>query len=436
MIASGDDTADSDGVLAAAAERACVFDFAAAEDLCQRVIALDEPGPATTRAQALLRAIEYNRSSYLYGLALKRPAESDGPAPPTAARRLHDAWTRLWRPGTAAFAGSFEVRLDGKFMVVIGSVRDGSRLVHVFINELIVASVPAVTAGPGSRPRRQFSFRIGKRSLSLFPADSGARLALSTGKNLLQHAGYAFYRCRWSDGKGGIEEAILKGAMLTAHHQIQPAPAQAMTARWLDAYEVLAAFMRAETGKSLFLYYGSLLGAVRDNRIIPFDDDFDVAYFSDKTSPSEVKDEMISIIAALAAAHPEMIIRLMNFFFKIKFRNGIVDVFPAWHDGRVLWSPWSTRLECGENDLLTQVEERSFHGRRVLVPARADKFLELKYGADWRTPDPAYRVRELAPEAYPFRRIPFGEDDRTSILAAARRIAGDGPVATVKLMDE
>jgi hypothetical protein len=437
MTASRDDVASSDGLLAAAQERACVFDFAAAEHLCQSVLALEVPGSATDRAQSLLRAIEYNRTSYLYDLARKRPAESGAaPAQGSAARRLHDAWTRLWRRDSSAFIGSYEVRFDDKFMVVSGSVRDESRLVHVFINELIVASVPTMPAEPGAPLRRQFEFRIGKRSLSLFPADSEARLAISTGKDLLRHADDAFYHCRWPGGKGGIEAAILKGAMLTTHHQIQTPPAVTMVDRWLDAYETVAAFMRAETGKPRFLYYGSLLGAVRDNRIIPFDDDFDVGYFSAKQSPPEVKDEMISIIAALAAAPPDMVIRLMNFFFKIRSRDGIVDVFPAWHDGRVLWSPWSTRLECNEEDLLKQVEERRFHGRRVLVPARAERFLELKYGANWRTPDPAYRVRELPPEAYPFRRIPFGEEDRTRILEAARQIAGDGPVATIKLMNE
>jgi hypothetical protein len=422
MKLSRDEIKDGADLLAEAVTRACTFDFAGAEALCRRIVALEDH---EARAQALLKAIDHNRSSYVYRLARERPGP--GAAEP--------AWRRLLTRVRGA-AGRFQVEFDNKAMAVSGSVFDSSPLVHVFINELLIASIPTEPAKRRFRWARTFSFKISTTSLSLFPGNSQARLAISTGNDMLRHAaGHAVYRCDWPAGKGGIEDAIMNGAMLTAHHRIQPAPEARTIARWLDAYDRLAAFMREERGKSLFLYYGSLLGAVRDRQIIPYDDDFDVAYLSDRTTPHEVKDEMISIIAALAASDARMMIRLQNFFFKIRTEGVAIDVFPAWHDGRILWSPWSTRLEC-DVGLLEDLVEIEFHGRRVLVPARAEEFLELKYGKGWRTPDPTYRLQPLPREAYPFRPLRFGEADRTRIVEAARRMAGSDAIATVKILGE
>jgi hypothetical protein len=417
-------------LLAEAAVRACTFDFTGAEELCRRVLAQDDD----PRARALLRAIEHNRSSCLYSLAATG-SHPEAPGLRQFCRRLSArARNILWRSGK--IAGSFGVRFEKTGMVVTGSVYDASKRVHLFINELLVASAPIEPDTRSLTRAGTFVFRIDRPSLSLFPRHEKVRLAVSTGEAMLRPAvGGTFHRCDWPDGKGGIEDAILKGAMLTGHHRIRPPAAPEKIGRWLDAYEKLAAFMDETRGKPLFLYYGSLLGAVRDNRIIPYDDDFDVAYFSDKASPHEVKQEMISIIAGLAASDPRMVIRLVNFFFKVRVGKCAIDVFPAWHDGEVLWSPWSTRIEC-DGDLLKALVEHEFHGRRVLVPARAEEFLQQKYGAGWRTPDPAYRMQSLPSLSYPFRRIPFNEDDRTRIVEAARGIAGGGAIARVRLMKE
>jgi hypothetical protein len=436
MNASNDDHQDGCALLAAAATRACTFDFEGAQELCERLVALEAGGAGNNRyaprARTLLKAIEHNRSSYLYGLMVKGTRPRAG-ALDLKRGRFFSLLSKDARRSTNP-PGQFKVLFKRKGMVVSGSVSGTSPMVHVFINELLVASVrTAANRLDDLRGIRRFSFRINTSSLSLLPGREKARLALSTGDEMLRDAaGSAFYLCDWPEGKGGIEDAIMSGAILTAHRTINPPPSRPTVEGWLATYEKLAKFMQEQWGRPIFLYYGSLLGAVRDNAVIPHDDDFDVAYFSEKTSAVEIKQEMIEIIAALAASDASITVRLMTFFFKVEIDGGVIDVFPAWHDGHVLWSPWSTCLECNE-DVLKQVTQRDFLGHRVFIPADAERFLALKYGEGWRAPDPGYQVKARPDIVYPFRKIAFDEADRSRIIKAAREIAGSDKIGAVEL---
>jgi hypothetical protein len=417
-----------DALLRDAAVRTCCFDFEQAHVLARKAEAAGD-GTHVAQAQWLLKAVEHNRSSYLFDLLRKHQQPRSSPSNRSG---LQAGVSRCLLRGTRP-PGRFTVRFKPKGMVVTGAVSDGSPMVHVFLNELLVASVKtAANRLDELRGIRRFSFRINTASLKLLPGRDKARLGISTGKEMLRHVGAdIFYPCDWPAGEGGIEAAIMGGAILTAHREIGPPTGLATTRKWLATYDRVTAFMREAHGKPVFLYYGSLLGAVRDNAVIPHDDDFDVAYFSDKTSAGEIKQEMIEIIAGMVASDAKLTVRLMTFFFKVEVDGGIIDVFPAWHDGEHLWSPWSTCLDCGP-DLLKELEQRDFHGRNVLVPARAEIFLALKYGEGWRTPDPAWEVK-ARPIEYPFRKIPFNQDDRSRIVEAARRIAGHDRIGTVEM---
>src|SRR5690606_28758677 len=70
--------------------------------------------------------------------------------------------------------------------------------------------------------------------------------------------------------------------------------------RILDRTDELIAHLR-DLGLAPFVVGGTLLGGVRDGSLLPHDDDADIAYLSEYTSPAEVAVEGYRVGAALEA---------------------------------------------------------------------------------------------------------------------------------------
>jgi SAM-dependent methyltransferase len=161
----------------------------------------------------------------------------------------------------------------------------------------------------------------------------------------------------------------------------------------VDAIELVLAKLTG-FGLDAFPAYGTLLGAVRDGKLIGHDNDADVAYLSRHTHPVDVIRESFRIQRLLHRDGLE-ISRYSGGAFKVTVRDneGVprgLDVFAGFlYDGRLvllgeIFAPF-------EESWLRPLGTVELEGRTLPAPADPDRLLAAKYGPSWRVPDPTFK---------------------------------------------
>jgi SAM-dependent methyltransferase len=163
--------------------------------------------------------------------------------------------------------------------------------------------------------------------------------------------------------------------------------------------EVLAALRKA--GIDAFPAYGTLLGAVREGKLIGHDSDADLGYVSEHTLPVDVVRESFRLQRALVDMGYR-ITRYSGGAFKVDVveADGSVrglDVFggfmsPAEHnpDGQdYLYLMGEIRTPF-RREWIYPLGTTTLEGRELPAPANTDEFLKATYGPSWRVPDPAF----------------------------------------------
>jgi SAM-dependent methyltransferase len=156
--------------------------------------------------------------------------------------------------------------------------------------------------------------------------------------------------------------------------------------------EVLGALRKA--GIDAFPAYGTLLGAVREGRLIGHDSDADLGYVSEHTHPVDVVLESFRLQRALADMGYR-ITRYSGAAFKVDVveTDGSVrglDVFGGFLAGGMLHLMGEIRTPF-EREWVFPLGTTTLEGRELPAPANTDEFLKATYGPSWRVPDPAYK---------------------------------------------
>lgn len=162
----------------------------------------------------------------------------------------------------------------------------------------------------------------------------------------------------------------------------------------LDEVEHLIAVVRNALGIDLFVTGGTLLGPVRDGRIMANDDDADLAYLSAHENPSDVALESFEIERVLQRQGYELV-RHSSGHLQLMFPGGTVtdrfyiDIFSYFVCSGWFYGTFHAR-ERAEQVTVLPVKPLAVNGRMLPGPAEPEQLLQAIYGPGWRTPDPTF----------------------------------------------
>lgn len=142
-----------------------------------------------------------------------------------------------------------------------------------------------------------------------------------------------------------------------------------------------------------FLVSGSLLGLIREGRLLPHDDDLDIAIMMPATNAQEaaaqwaeirqqLKDDGLLNEGMTATAR-------LPILKSIRIEGVPTDLFPAWMEGDKVFIFPHTFGDLEKSDVLPLIKDENFG---VPIPKLPEKMLEINYGAGWRVPDPAAKL--------------------------------------------
>lgn len=185
-----------------------------------------------------------------------------------------------------------------------------------------------------------------------------------------------------------------------------------------DAAAVLAEVGRlmdrlTAIGLTVFANSGTLLGLVREGRLLGHDDDIDLAVVLQAHSPEAAAVEWLALRHRLDDL--DMIDRKEtkagSAIIKLLRLDGVtVDLFPCWIDAGFNAHIYPhTKGDLAQTAILPLVEG---FAQGIRLPADPEAMLAVNYGSNWRLPDPTFRFPwdEAHAHFHPF----------TAVLAAGK----------------
>ena len=157
-----------------------------------------------------------------------------------------------------------------------------------------------------------------------------------------------------------------------------------------------------EQGAQYFVDCGTLLGLIRDNKLIEHDKDMDFGiYFNKNFTPKDLDSAMLNMGMT----------RVHAYFYKgkvaeISYNNGITNVDFFRHIETkehsliyVFYRKPDTKYPDNKSYTVLEMHRASIKGLKrfksgsieTFVPINSEEYLESAYSSNWRTPDPDWR---------------------------------------------
>jgi len=167
-------------------------------------------------------------------------------------------------------------------------------------------------------------------------------------------------------------------------------------ASMLDLTAQALEVLRDHCGVPSFVTYGTLLGAVREGKLLGHDDDVDIAYLSPHRHPADVMRESFAIQRTFHRLGWH-VRRFSGGFLQVSRlapdgRVRPVDVFTCFHTLGRFYQLFAVGADL-ERSAIVPVGSVTLEGRRLPAPADPAALLEATYGAGWRVPDPGFTFK-------------------------------------------
>jgi tetratricopeptide (TPR) repeat protein len=196
---------------------------------------------------------------------------------------------------------------------------------------------------------------------------------------------------------GALEGKLRQGYVFTKFGRLRPGHTDESKREMLDFYEEVSSLIERSTGLTVFPFYGTLLGAIRENDFIAHDvGGFDMVVVCEGAEPADVKAEFAEIRRLLL----ERSYHLKPDPWGVMVRrqredNMLLDLSYGWFNAADEFNVsfgWRFAPVRGRERLTTHRVCR-LADRVVSVPANAEEVLAQLYGPQWRVPDQGYPVQ-------------------------------------------
>jgi hypothetical protein len=148
-------------------------------------------------------------------------------------------------------------------------------------------------------------------------------------------------------------------------------------------------WFKKEFNLDIYLQYGTLLGAVRENNLIDIDNDIDTCYLSKYSDIKDVYSEMLSIYdecEKMGVLH----YRGGEKYFKncgygnlyLKGTQDRFDLWTSWIDDSNTYYFWAAGRGLSQ-DFLLPLSTVTLRGYEFLAPNKSKEVLEYLYTKDW-----------------------------------------------------